>query len=285
MKPTYITPEALEQFFVQAFQEDLGEADHSSMASVPATAEKKAFITMKSDGIIAGVTLAEWIFHRADPSLQIHTLQTDGTWVTHGEKIMEISGNARSILSAERIVLNCMQRMSGIATLTYQFAQKIAHTPCKLLDTRKTTPGFRIFEKWAVVIGGGHNHRMGLYDMVMLKDNHIDFAGGVKQALQATAGYLKKKQKNLPVEIETRNLHEVQEALETGLADFIMLDNMPTEEMTKAVALINGKAKTEASGNVDLHNIASIAACGVDYISVGALTHSAGILDISLKAL
>lgn len=283
-RPGYIQKETILRLIDLAIQEDIGEGDHSTLASVPANAQKEAILVMKADGVIAGVELAGWIFHRIDPQLQVEAHAQDGDQVKSGDIVMKVSGAARSILQAERLVLNCMQRMSGIATKTRHLVSLIEGTSAQLLDTRKTTPNFRLFEKWAVYIGGGQNHRMGLYDMMMLKDNHIDYAGGIRQALLAADAYRKQLGKPIQIEIETRNLEEVKEVLATGIADIIMLDNMSPADMREAVKLINGRMKVEASGNINEQTIRSVAECGVDYISVGALTHSYQSLDISLKA-
>nr|WP_245402591.1 carboxylating nicotinate-nucleotide diphosphorylase [Pontibacter sp. E15-1] len=264
--------------------EDIGDGDHSSLAAVPADAQNRARLLIKGGGILAGVELATYIFRAVDPSLQVEVLLQDGTPVKYGDVGLTVSGKAQSILTAERLVLNCMQRMSGIATYTRSLLQLIEGTGAKLLDTRKTTPNFRMMEKWAVVIGGGYNHRFGLYDMVMLKDNHIDYAGGVREAITATHRYLQEKGKNLEIEVETRTLQEVEEAVATGGIQRIMLDNMPPEMMREAVKIIGGRYETEASGGITEKTIRAVAECGVDYISVGALTHSISSLDISLKA-
>ena len=284
MRPPYITPESLEQFIDQALEEDIRDGDHSSLASIPAEASNSAYLLMKDSGVIAGMELAQIIFRKLDPNMQFTDVVADGTAVKKGDVIMRIHGNSRSILSAERLVLNCMQRMSGIATHTQYLNSLIGEHKARLLDTRKTTPNFRMMQKWAVVIGGGVNHRYGLFDMIMLKDNHIDFAGGIANAVSATVAYLEKTGKDLKIEVETRNLDEVQQALYTGKVDRIMLDNMSPEDMKKAVALIAGRSETEASGGITESTIESVAASGVDFISVGALTHSAKSLDISLKA-
>jgi len=234
--------------------------------------------------MLAGVELATSIFNLFDPSLTIDIKFRDGDFVKKGDIGFIVEGPARSILTTERLVLNCMQRMSGIATFTNRLSTIIKGTKAKLLDTRKTTPNFRLLEKWAVVIGGGQNHRIGLFDMVMLKDNHIDMAGGLEQAIIKTKEYLRATNKKLKIEVETRNLKEVEEVLRIGDVDIIMLDNMEIDEMKKAVWLINGRYKTEASGGVTEETIRSIAECGVDFISVGALTHSVKSLDLSLKA-
>ena len=239
---------------------------------------------MKEEGVLAGVELAREIFKHVDPSLAFKMEMEDGGSIAVGDIAFTIEGSARSILTSERLVLNCMQRMSGIATVTRRLANLVMGTKAVLLDTRKTTPNFRLPEKWAVVIGGGQNHRIGLFDMVMLKDNHIDMAGGIEQAIIRTKEYLRASNRNLKIEIETRNLKEVEEVLRVGDVDIIMLDNMSTDEMRKAVWVINGRYKTEASGGINETTIRSVADCGVDFISVGALTHSVKSLDLSLKA-
>lgn len=284
MRPAYVTDEALNDFIDRAFVEDFGDGDHSSLASIPAESTQSAFLVMKEDGVIAGLALAPLIFKKLDPNISIETLVKDGDRVKIGDVIMRLKGKVQAILSGERLFLNCLQRMSGIATKTHQLNQLIAHTDTKLLDTRKTTPNMRMLEKWAVLIGGGVNHRYGLYDMVMLKDNHNDFAGGISAAVQATKAYLKSKGKNLKIEVETRNLAEVEEALTVGGVDRIMLDNMSNDEMSQAVKLIAGRLETEASGGITEATIKGVSETGVDYISVGALTHSIKSLDISLKA-
>lgn len=285
MRPNYATEEALQKLIKNALAEDIGDGDHSSLASVPADAQGKAQLIIKDEGVLAGVELAKMIFAAVDEKLQVEIKLQDGAKVRKGDIGLIVAGKAQSILKAERLVLNCMQRMSGIATFTNRLKQKIAHTKAQLLDTRKTTPNFRVCEKWAVWIGGGQNHRFGLYDMIMLKDNHIDYAGGIKQAVEATKQYLKENNKNLRIEVETRNLKEVEEVLAIGGVDVIMLDNMDLTTMREAVALIGKQAQTEASGGVTEETITAIAQCGVDFISVGALTHSVRSLDISLKAM
>lgn len=284
MRPDYITEAALSDFIDRALAEDIRDGDHSSLASIPLNSRNTAFLLMKASGIIAGMELAEIIFKRLDPTMEILSSVPDGTAVKEGDIILKVHGNSRAILSAERLVLNCMQRMSGIATYTNYLNSLIANTKTRLLDTRKTTPNFRMMEKWAVVIGGGVNHRYGLFDMIMLKDNHVDFAGGIHKAVSATVDYLTNTGKDLKIEVETRSIAEVQQALNTGKVDRIMLDNMSPEEMTRAVALIAGRSETEASGGITESTIQAAAASGVDYISVGALTHSVKSLDISLKA-
>lgn len=284
MRPVYVTNEALEDFIDRALAEDIGDGDHSTLASVPQGAVNSAYLIMKESGVIAGMELASLIFHKLDTEIKLEPLAADGDRVEAGEVILRIKGNAQAILSGERLLLNCLQRMSGIATKTADLNELIAGTKAKLLDTRKTTPNMRMLEKWAVLIGGGVNHRYGLYDMIMLKDNHNDFAGGISQAVTATKDYLKRTEKCLKIEVETRDLSEVKEALEVGGVDRIMLDNMTTSEMSEAVALIAGRSETEASGGITETTIRSVAQTGVDFISVGALTHSIRSLDISLKA-
>ncbi len=244
----------------------------------------KAKLLIKEPGILAGVELAKEIFQHYDPDLKVSIQIPDGSPVDAGDVGLFVEGKVSAILTTERLVLNCMQRMSGIATYTHQLTQKISHTKAKLLDTRKTTPNFRMMEKWAVSIGGGKNHRFALYDMIMLKDNHIDFAGGIRQAVSAAQEYLKKNQLPLKIEVETRNLDEVAAVLEVGGIDFIMLDNMSYAQMREAVALIGGRYPTEASGGITEDTLVAVAECGVDYISVGALTHQVKSMDISLKA-
>lgn len=284
MWPKYITEKSLDQFIENALAEDIGDGDHSSLASIPENAESSAYLLMKDNGIIAGVELAEIIFKKLSPSIKVEALVKDGDVVKKGDIIMRIHGSSRTILSGERLMLNCMQRMSGIATYTNKLNSLISHTSTKLLDTRKTTPNFRLMEKWAVFIGGGVNHRFGLYDMIMLKDNHNDFAGGITQAVSATKDYLERTGRDLKIEVETRNLEEVKEVLSLEGVHRIMLDNMSLALMSEALALINGRLETEASGGITESTIGAVAETGVDYISVGALTHSAKSLDISLKA-
>lgn len=280
----YITPHFLEQFITSALAEDIGDGDHSTLASIPERAKSKARLLIKEEGILAGVELAQQIFTRFDPSLIVTTTHRDGDSITRGDVALTVEGLSRSILTTERLVLNCMQRMSGIATRTKQLCDLVQGTKATLLDTRKTTPNFRLLEKWAVLIGGGQNHRIGLFDMIMLKDNHIDMAGGIEQAILRTKEYLRATNKSLKIEIETRNLKEVEEVLRVGDVDVIMLDNMSLHELQQAVWLINGRYKTEASGGITPESIRKVAECGVDFISVGALTHSVKSIDMSLKA-
>lgn len=284
VKPAYITEDFLVQFIQAALREDVGEGDHSTLASIPANAQSAARLLVKDEGVLAGIELARAIFQYADKAIQMDILLQDGAAIKHGDVAFTLSGSSRTILTLERLVLNCMQRMSAIATKTRHYVSLISGTKAQLLDTRKTTPNFRLPEKWAVLIGGGRNHRIGLYDMIMLKDNHIDMAGGISAAINRTKDYLRAGDKKLPVEIETRTLSEVQEVLDTGGVDIIMLDNMDLPTLRQAVQIIGGRYKTEASGGVTETTIKSIAESGVDYISVGALTHGVKSLDLSLKA-
>ena len=259
--------------------------DHTALATVPALARGSARLLVNQDGVLAGVELAEAICAHYDPALKLRVLIQDGAAVKKGDVAFTMSGPARSILTAERTVLNFMQRMSGIATLTHRFVEALEGTGCKVLDTRKTTPTLRAIEKWAVRIGGGTNHRFGLFDMVMIKDNHSDLSGGIPKAIEAAKRYLADNALNLPIEVETRNLEEVRQALAVTGVHRIMLDNFGVDDLRAAVKFINGAVPTEASGGITLQNARHYADCGVDYISVGALTHSAGSLDLSLKAM
>jgi nicotinate-nucleotide pyrophosphorylase (carboxylating) len=285
MKPSYLSPEALRLFITSALLEDIGPGDYSSLASIPAGKSGKAQLLIKDDGIVAGLELAGEIFKAVDPALQVEFLKKDGDEVKFGDVGLIVSGASASILSAERLVLNCLQRMSGIATKTHRLTQLISHTKARLMDTRKTTPNFRLMEKWAVHIGGGVNHRFALYDMVMLKDNHVDFAGGIRPAIENTRKFLTEKGLQLKIEVETRNLAEIQQVLEVGGIDFIMLDNMDYDTMKTAVDLIGGRFLTEASGGITEETLPLVAECGVDFISMGALTYSVTALDMSLKAI
>ncbi|MDG4945528.1 carboxylating nicotinate-nucleotide diphosphorylase [Weeksellaceae bacterium KMM 9713] len=282
-RPSYITDEKLISFIHQAFREDVGDGDHSTLASIPYEAQNRARLLVKEDGILAGVELAEIVFSYLDPDLKFNSLMSDGDEMKVGDIAFTVEGSAQSILTAERLVLNIMQRMSGIATLANSMAKEVVGTNTKVLDTRKTTPNFRMIEKWAVVIGGAHNHRFGLYDMIMLKDNHIDYAGGIEKAVQKTRAYLKENNLNLKIEVETRNLEEVQQALDAQV-DRIMIDNFSIEETKKAVDMIGDLAETEASGGITLETLREVAETGVDFISSGAIIHSAKNIDLSLKA-
>jgi nicotinate-nucleotide pyrophosphorylase (carboxylating) len=268
----------------RALQEDIGEGDHSTLSCVPENAKGKAELIIKEDGILAGVELALMIFHRFDPALEVQVFLKDGQQVRKGEVAFIVTGSSRSILSTERLVLNFMQRMSGIATQTNKIVKLIEGTSTKLLDTRKTTPGIRYMEKWAVRIGGGYNHRFALYDMIMLKDNHIDYAGGIGPAIDRANDYLFKNELDLKIEIEVRDKSELLEVLEKGNVDRIMLDNFTPDEIREVLQLIPEKYETEASGGITLETIRSYAETGIQFISVGALTHSVKSLDMSLKA-
>lgn len=274
----------LDFFISNAIREDVGEADHTSMACVPGDELSEAFLLIKENGILAGVELALEIFKQVDPEIKVTVHISDSTPVKVGDIAFEVRGYSRSILKAERLVLNCMQRMSGIATKTRFFVDLVKPYGCQILDTRKTTPGFREVEKWAVRIGGGTNHRFGLYDMIMIKDNHIDYSGGIPNAINKTVNYLKDIKKDLKIEIEARDLDEVREILRIGQIHRIMLDNFSFEDLKKAVELIDKKYETEASGGITEESVVQYAACGVDFISVGALTHQIHSLDMSLKA-
>lgn len=280
----YLSEKSIADFIGAALLEDVGPGDYSTLSSVPAGAQNKARLLIKDYGILAGVELAQRIFHQMDPQLKVDVLIEDGLAVKPGDIGITVSGSARSILTSERLVLNCMQRMSGIATYTHYLSGLIKGTGARLLDTRKTTPNFRLPEKWAVSIGGGTNHRFGLYDMVMLKDNHIDYAGGISAAIAATKKYLHEQGLELAIEVETRNLEEVEEVLAAGGIQRILLDNMKPENLKEAVGLIRGRCETEASGGITEDTIREVAETGVNFISVGALTHSFKSLDISLKA-
>ncbi len=282
--PNYITHEKLQQFIRQAFLEDVGDGDHSTLASVPYEAIQEAELKVKDNGIIAGIELAKIIFDTFDPSIVMETYKNDGDKVQFGDVAFKIKGSSQSILTCERLVLNCMQRMSGIATYAHEMMELVKGTNTKILDTRKTTPNFRMMEKWAVKIGGAENHRFGLYDMVMLKDNHVDFSGSITNAVEKTKDYLTKHHLHLKIEVETRNMHEVKEALAANV-DFIMLDNFDLETMKEAVLYINGQTKTEASGGITKESVRAIAETGVDFISSGAIIHSAKNFDLSLKAI
>ncbi|NJN26713.1 MAG: carboxylating nicotinate-nucleotide diphosphorylase [Cyclobacteriaceae bacterium] len=284
MRPAYVNKEYLKAFIGQAIAEDIGEGDHSTLSTIPEHLTGKARLKIKQNGIIAGIELALDIFEHIDPTLKVDLHAVDGRAVASGDVAFEVRGPVRSILSAERLVLNCMQRMSGIATYTHYLGSLLEGTQTKILDTRKTTPNLRPLEKWAVVIGGGTNHRFALYDMIMLKDNHVDYAGGIAAALKSANEYLKRTGKKLKIEIETRSLDEVRQVLSCGGAEIVMLDNMDTETMKEAVRLIGGKMQTEASGGITESNLLAMAHTGVDFISVGALTHSVKSLDMSLKA-
>ena len=275
----------LKEFIKKALKEDIGDGDHTSLACIASSAKSSAQLLVKENGIIAGVKVALEVFRQVDKTLKIKILLTDGTLVKKGDIVLTVSGKAQSILTAERLVLNIMQRMSGIATTTNKMNGLIKNTSCKILDTRKTTPNMRMLEKEAVRIGKGHNHRKGLYDMILIKDNHVDYAGGIKQAITAANDYLLQHKKKLKIEIEVRNLLELKEVLKIGKVNRIMLDNFNTNDLKKAIQLIPKKYETEASGGITEKNIRSYALTGVQYISCGALTHSIKSLDLSLKAI
>jgi nicotinate-nucleotide pyrophosphorylase (carboxylating) len=274
----------LQILIANAIREDVGDGDHSSLACIPASAQGKAKLLVKDQGIIAGVAFAEMIFKYVDPALKIETFIKDGSAVKFGDVVLHVSGSSQSILKAERVVLNSMQRMSAIATKTNNYVKLLEGTSAKILDTRKTTPGFRVAEKWAVKIGGGENHRFALYDMVMLKDNHNDFAGGISLAIAKTKVYLKENNLDLKIIVEARNLDEVKEIIASEGVYRILLDNFDYETTMKAVDIIGDKCLTESSGNINEETIRHYAQCGVNYISSGALTHSVYNMDLSLKA-
>nr|WP_315188555.1 carboxylating nicotinate-nucleotide diphosphorylase [uncultured Flavobacterium sp.] len=275
----------LQILIANAIREDVGPGDYSSLACIPDTATGKAKLLVKENGIIAGVALAKMIFEYVDPNLEIETFIEDGAAVKYGDVVFHVSGSSQSILKSERVVLNSMQRMSAIATKTQEYVHLIAGTNAKILDTRKTTPGFRAAEKWAVKIGGGENHRFALYDMVMLKDNHIDFAGGITLAIAKTKAYLQENNLDLKIIVEARNLDEIKEILESDGIHRILIDNFNYDDTRTAVALIGNKCQTESSGNINEDTIRLYAECGVNYISSGALTHSVYNMDLSLKAI
>jgi len=276
--------EELHIIIENAIREDVGPGDYSSLACIPASAIGKAKLIVKQDGIIAGVAFAKMIFNYVDPKLKIETFIEDGTPVKYGDVVYHVSGSSQSILKAERVVLNSMQRMSAIATKTKEYVRLLEGTNTKILDTRKTTPGFRAAEKWAVKMGGGENHRFALYDMIMLKDNHNDFAGGITLAIAKTKTYLKENHLDLKIIVEARNLDEIKEILESGGIHRILIDNFNYEDTRTAVALIGNKCQTESSGNINEKTMRNYAECGVNYISSGALTHSIYNMDLSLKA-
>jgi nicotinate-nucleotide pyrophosphorylase (carboxylating) len=281
--PFYLTDKSIANFIAAALAEDIGEGDHSTLGVVSPTLDSRARLIIKDDGVLAGVALAEKIFKQYDARLSVQVFKNDGDEVRKGEIAFVVEGPGQAILSTERVVLNCMQRMSGIATYTRYLCGLLKGTKTQLLDTRKTTPNFRLMEKWAVAIGGGTNHRFALYDMVILKDNHVDMAGGISEAITRINNYLSAIKKTLKIEIETRTVAEVEAVMQTGGVDVIMLDNMTIEDMQTAVRIISGKYKTEASGGISEATLRQVAACGVDFISVGALTHSVKSLDLSLK--
>ena len=276
--------EQLDLLIKNALLEDIGDGDHSTLSCIDADAQGKAILKIKDDGILAGIKVAETIFKYVEPGALFNAYKKDGDTMQFGESAFEVQAKVHSILSCERLVLNCMQRMSGIATLTHQYVEKLKGYKTKLLDTRKTTPNFRLLEKEAVRIGGGTNHRFGLYDMIMLKDNHIDYCGGIENAIQKTNEYLERKNLDLKIEIETRSIEDVKTVVKVGRVNRIMLDNFTPQQIKEALKLIDGKYETEASGGINLENIREYAATGVDYISSGAVIHQAKSVDLSLKA-
>lgn len=279
-----INKQQLHTFISQALQEDVGDGDHTSLATIPVGKQGQAQLIIKENGILAGVEVAAEIFNVVNPLLSIDIFIQDGAKVEIGDIVLKVSGDVHAILIAERLVLNVMQRMSGIATTTHKLVELLKDTKTKILDTRKTTPGIRFLEKEAVRIGGGVNHRFGLYDMILIKDNHVDYAGGIEQALKAANGYRNSLQKSIEIEIEVRNIQELKEVLAFGNVDRILLDNFNFEDLADAVKLIDGRFVSEASGGIVPLNAKQFADCGVDYISMGALTHSVKSLDMSLKA-
>ena len=275
--------ELIDELIRLSFKEDIGDGDHTTLSTIPSTAMGKVQLIIKEDGVLAGVEIAKQIFHTFDPELKMEIFIRDGAEVKYGDIAFTVTGKVQSLLQTERLVLNVMQRMSGIATTTRKYVKRLEGTKTRVLDTRKTTPGMRMLEKEAVKIGGGTNHRIGLFDMILLKDNHVDFSGGITNALSNAKEYLREKGKNLPIEIEVRSLDELAETLKIGGIDRIMLDNFDVETTRKAVQLVNGQYDLESSGGITFETIRSYAETGVDYISVGALTHSVKSLDMSLK--
>lgn len=279
-----ITQQELQAFIKSALYEDVREGDHSSLAAIDKNAQGKARLLVKDNGILCGLNVAKEILHQVDSDLRLEIHIPEGSAIQYGDVVFHVYGNAISILTAERLILNCMQRMSGIATHTQAYVKAIEGTKARVIDTRKTTPNIRFLEKYAVTVGCGFNHRFGLYDMIMLKDNHIDFCGGITKAIRKTQEYLHSNNLNLKIEVETRNIADVEECINCGGIDRIMLDNFKPENVNTAVNLINGRYETEASGGITLETIRTYAETGVDFISVGALTHSVKSLDLSLKA-
>ena len=267
-----------------AFAEDIGDGDHTTLCCIPQDAMGKSKLLIKEEGILAGVEIAKEVFRHFDPEVKVEVLMQDGTRVKPGDVAMIVTGRVQSLLQTERLMLNILQRMSGIATMTHKYVERLAGTKTRVLDTRKTTPGMRMLEKAAVKIGGGVNHRIGLFDMILLKDNHVDFAGGIANAINRCHAYLKEKGKDLKIEIEVRNLDELQQVLDMGGVDRIMLDNFSVADTRKAVEMIGGRFETESSGGITFDTLRDYAECGVDFISVGALTHSVKGLDMSFKA-
>ena len=280
----YSVDELEDRLIDLAFAEDIGDGDHTTLCCIPEEAMGKSHLLIKEDGILAGVEVAKRVFARFDPTMKVEVLMGDGTPVKKGDIAMVVTGKVRSLLQTERLMLNIMQRMSGIATMTNRYVKRLEGTKTHVLDTRKTTPGMRMLEKQAVKIGGGMNHRIGLFDMILLKDNHVDFAGGIKNAITLCHEYLKEKNLDLKIELEVRNFDELNQALEQGGINRVMLDNFSVEDTAKAVKIVNGKYEVESSGGITFDTIRDYAECGVDFISVGALTHSVKGLDMSFKA-
>ena len=276
--------ELVDRLIDLSFAEDIGDGDHTTLCCIPEDAMGKSKLLIKEDGILAGVEIAKEVFHRFDPTMQVQVLMGDGTKVKKGDVAMIVTGKVRSLLQTERLMLNIMQRMSGIATMTAKYVERLEGTHTRVLDTRKTTPGMRMLEKQAVKIGGGCNHRIGLFDMILLKDNHVDFAGGIANAINRCHEYLKQKGLDLKIEIEVRNFDELKQAMDCGGIDRIMLDNFSVADTKKAVEIVGGKYETESSGGITFDTLRDYAECGVDFISVGALTHSVKGLDMSFKA-
>ena len=267
-----------------AFAEDIGDGDHTTLCCIPREAMGKSKLLIKEEGILAGVEIAKEVFRRFDPEMKVEVFMQDGTHVKPGDVAMVVTGRVQSLLQTERLMLNIMQRMSGIATMTHKYVERLEGTRTRVLDTRKTTPGMRMLEKAAVKIGGGMNHRIGLFDMILLKDNHVDFAGGIANAISRCHAYLKEKGKDLKIEIEVRNLDELRQVLDIGGVDRVMFDNFSLEDTRKGVEMVAGRFETESSGGITFDTIRDYAECGVDFISVGALTHSVKGLDMSFKA-
>jgi nicotinate-nucleotide pyrophosphorylase (carboxylating) len=282
---TIINDPIIDQFIDNAIREDVGDGDHTSMAIIPETSIGKAQLLVKDNGIIAGIAVAKRIFEKFDPQIRFDAIISDGSSVNYGDIAFTVEGKVLTILQCERLVLNIMQRMSGIATQTSIYAEKLKGLKTKVLDTRKTTPGMRLLDKWAVLLGGGKNHRIGLYDMILIKDNHIDFAEGIENAITSVKRYLERTNKKLKIEVEARTIDDIHTILKIGGINRILLDNFNIEQTRIAVSLINGKFETESSGGITLETLRDYAECGVDYISVGALTHQIKSLDLSLKAI
>lgn len=280
----YTVDELNDRLIDLAFSEDIGDGDHTTLCCIPEDAMGRSRLLIKEEGILAGMRIAREVFHRFDPEMQIETFIEDGAHVKPGDVPMIVTGRIRSLLQTERLMLNIMQRMSGIATMTHKYVERLEGTHTRVLDTRKTTPGMRMLEKEAVKIGGGVNHRIGLFDMILLKDNHVDFCGGISNALNRCEAYQKEKGLHLKVEIEVRSFDEIRQVMENGKADRIMLDNFSVADTKKAVEMIGGKFETESSGGITIETLRDYALCGVDYISIGALTHSVKGLDMSFKA-